>query len=104
MCDDGPREYDTEYTTRYTAQARRRLAYPHNRGEITRFLVQLEYRRDNDWTPIVRYDHDPASEHGHDVTTEGAHMDVFQNGCKYRTEYIMPVGSADIGLDIAESH
>ena len=104
MCDDSPREYDTEYTTAYNETTRRRVGYSHKRGSVTRFVVQLEYRHDEAWRPVVRYDHDPASKHGHDVTADGLHLDVFRNGRKYRTDYIMPVGSADIGLDIAEAH
>ena len=29
---------------------------------------------------MVRYDHDPASEFGHDATEEGLHIDVYRDG------------------------
>jgi hypothetical protein len=46
----------------------RRIGYSHERGDVTRFVVQVEYRLDGDWHEVVRYDHGPASERGHDVT------------------------------------
>lgn len=100
----GPREYDREYTTRIATTVRRRLGYSHDRGDVTRFVVQLEYRLEGEWTPVVRYDHDPASEHGHDVTDEGLHVDVYRDGEKYRTEYVAPPMPAGVALDFAEDH
>lgn len=61
MTTDGPRGYDREFIDAVGGSARRRLAYSHDRGEITRFVVQLEYRL-NSWQPVVRFDHDPASD------------------------------------------
>lgn len=69
-----------------------------------RFVVQLEYRRNDSWTPVVRYDHNPASEHGHDVTEEGLHIDVYRDGEKYRTEYVAPPMPAGVAVDFAEDH
>jgi hypothetical protein len=62
----------------------------------------LEYRLEGEWIPVVRYDHDPASEHGHDVTDEGLHIDVYRDGDKYRTEYVAPPMPAGVALDSAE--
>lgn len=101
---DAPREYDREYTTRTGAAIRRRLGYTHDRGEVTRFVVQLEYRHGDEWAPVVRYDHDPASVHGHDVTEEGLHVDVYRDGDLYRREYVAPPMPASIALDFAEDH
>ncbi|MDL0124189.1 MULTISPECIES: hypothetical protein [Halobacterium] len=53
------------------------MEYSHDRGDVTRFLVQLEYRLDDTWTEVVRYDHDPKSEFGHNVTEEGLHIDIY---------------------------
>lgn len=33
----------------------------------------------------MQNDHDSASDHGHDVTDEGLHIDVYRDGEKYRT-------------------
>ena len=101
---EGPREYDREYTTREGPTIRRRLGYSHDRGEVTRFVVQLEYLYGDEWTPVVRYDHDPASMHGHDVTDEGLHIDVYRDGETYRQEYVAPPMPAGVALDFAEDH
>ena len=80
---DELREYDREYTTRAGMTVRRRLGYSHDHGEVTRFVVQLEYLYGGEWTPVVRYDHDSASMHGHDVTDDGLHIDVYRDGEKH---------------------
>ena len=99
-----PREYDREFTTPLEYRVRRRIGYSHNRGSITRFVVQLEYRIDDEWFEIVRFDHDPVSEHGHDVTAEGVHMDVYRDGEKLRVEEIFPPMTANEALTFAEEH
>lgn len=71
-------------------EARIRVELETVRGEVRRFVVQLEYERDDGWQPVVRFDHDPDAEHGHDVTQEGLHMDVFRDGEKYRVERGFP--------------
>ena len=73
-------------------------------GDITRFAVQLEYRLDGDWAEIVRFDHDPEGKHGHDVTEEGVHMDVYRDGEKLRSEEIFPPMTANDALTFAEEH
>ena len=99
-----PREYDREFTTPLEYRVRRRIGYSHDRGEITRFVVQLEYRLDGDWAEIVRFDHDPEGKHGHDVTEEGVHMDVYQDGEKLRSEEIFPSMTANEALTFAEEY
>jgi len=99
-----PREYDREFTTPLEYRVRRRIGYSHDRGEITRFVVQLEYRLDGDWVEIVRFDHDPEGTHGHDVTEEGVHMDVYRDGEKLRSEEIFPPMTANEALTFAEGH
>jgi len=59
-------------------------------GTVVRFVVQLEYDLDDEWQPMVRFDHDTRSEGGHDVTQEGLHMDVYRAGEKYRVETGFP--------------
>ena len=35
-----------------------RSAFTTDAGDVTRFVVQLEYWLDGEWQPVVRYDHD----------------------------------------------
>lgn len=103
--DDLARGYDHEIPTTVRPDVRRRFGYSHDRGEVTRFVVQLEYRLDDEWTPIVRYDHDAATDHGgHDVTEEGLHIDIYRNGEKAEQEYLAPPMPAGVALDFAEGH
>lgn len=104
--EDEPREYDREFTTPVEYHARRRLGFDTERGDIVRFVVQLEYRHDDGWRPVVRYDHDDTGESGfaHDVIEDGLHIDIYRNGGKEATEYIAPPLRADIALDRAEDH
>ena len=71
---------------------------------MTRFVVQLEYCVEGEWREVVRYDHDPASVFGHDVTEEGLHIDVYRDDEQYRTEYVAPPMPAGVALDRAEDH
>lgn len=100
----GPRDYDREFTTTRSVRVRRRLGYSHVRGEVTRFVVQLEYRLNGEWVEVVRSDHDPESNHGHDVTAEGVHVDVYRNGEKIRVENLAPPMPAAEALTLAETH
>jgi len=101
---EGSQDYDREYTTQRGTTIRRRVGYSHDHGEVTRFVVQLEYLYGSKWTTVVRYDHDPVSLHGHDVTDEGLHIDVFRNGEKHRREYVAPPMPASVAFDFAEDH
>jgi len=55
-------------------------------GDVTSFLVKLEYNREprlllpDDWCGIARFDHNPVSATGHDVQAEGLHLDVLDAG------------------------
>jgi hypothetical protein len=57
-------------------------------GDVTRFVVQLEYNVEpdpfepGDWRQVARFDHEPEVEMGHDVREEGLHMDVYRDGEK----------------------
>jgi hypothetical protein len=101
---DVPQQYDREYTARVASAVRRHLGYSHDLGEVTRFVVQLEYLYEGEWAPVVRYDHGPGSDHGHDVSEEGLHIDVYRDGGKYREEYVAPPMPAGVALDFAEDH
>ena len=104
MSEDGPREYDHIYEDVVDDRVRRRTGYSRNQQTITRFVAQLEYKLDDEWQPIVRFDHDPAGDHGHDVTTEGVHMDVYRDGQKERVEEVFPPMSARDAFSFAEEH
>jgi len=104
MGEDEPREYDHTYEDVVDYGVRRRAGYSRNRQTITRFVAQLEYRLDGEWHTIVRFDHDPASDHGHDVTTEGVHMDVYRDGQKERVEEVFPPMDATDAFSFAEEH
>ena len=82
-------DYDvTPPPTRLADRVQLRWAFSTDHGEVTAFVVQLEYWLDGDWTAVVRYDHNPDLEAGHDVTREGVHRDVYRDGEKVDTQTI----------------
>lgn len=101
---EDPREYDREFTTPIAYRVRRRIGYSHDRGRVTRFVVQLEYLVDGEWKEMIRFDHDPDSDFGHDVTRNGVHMDVFREGEKIRSEEVFPPMDPTDALTFAEEH
>jgi hypothetical protein len=101
---DEPRDYDREFLTPLGYRTRRRIGYSHEQGDVTRFVVQLEYRRADGWAEVVRFDHDPAGEQSHDVMVDGVHMDVYRDGEKIRSEEVFPPMPADEALTSVEEH
>ena len=99
-----PRDYDKEFTTPLDHRVRRRIGYSHAHGEITRFVVQLEYYLEDDWTEVVRLDHDSNSEVAHDVAGEGIHVDIYRDGEKIRSEKVFPPMPPSEALTFAEDH
>lgn len=99
-----PREYDREFTTPETYWTRRRFGYDTDRGTVTRFVVQIECRLGDEWEVVVRLDHDPESEHGHDVAADGVHLDVYRDGEKLRSETLTPPMEPAAALTYAEEH
>ena len=95
----GLNEYDRVWTAQVGTTVRRRTGLSTDRGSVTQFVVQLEYRHDGEWRPVVRYDHD-----GHDVNEEGLHIDIYRHGEKHATEYITAPLPAGVALDAAEDH
>ena len=79
-----------------------RTAFSTERGEVTRFMIQLEYWLEGDWREVVRYDHDRDAPGGHDITEEGLHRDVYRDGEKIRSEDVSPPIPANEGFDAAE--
>lgn len=47
------------------------------RGTVKEFVVQLHRWQDGVWRPVCQFDHTPSQSGGHDVTTEGIHLDLF---------------------------
>ncbi|GAB7010213.1 DUF7718 family protein [Halorubrum trueperi] len=79
-----------------------RIAFSTERGEVTQFMIQLEYWLEGDWCEVVRYDHDRDAPGGHDITEEGLHRDVYREGKKIRSEDVSPPIPANEGFDAAE--
>ena len=50
------------------------------------------------------HDSEGPKEMAHDVTEDGLHMDIYRDGEKYETEYIVGPLPADVALDLAEDH
>lgn len=63
-----------------------RTAFSTDKGEVAQFMVQLEYWLDGDWQEVIQYSHDRDG--SHNVTEDGLHMDVFQDGMKVCTEIV----------------
>jgi hypothetical protein len=106
---DNPREYDKEFTTRVHRRARRRLGIDVDRGQVKRFVVQLEYLVEinpNVWEPVVRYDHDAegSAEATHDVTEDGLHIDIYRKSEKTDSHELTPPLPANDALNAAEEH
>ena len=101
---DEPVGYHREWTTRTGRRTRRRVGYTHDRGEVVRFVVQLEYKLGDEWETVVRYDHDESGELAHDVSEEGLHIDIYRDGGKHATEFITRPLPAEVGLSLAEDH
>ena len=104
-----PRNYDKEFTTRVHRRARRRLGTDVDRGQVRRFVVQLEYLVDlypEAWEPVVRYDHDAegSAEATHDVTEDGLHIDIYRDGEKVDSHELTPPLPANDALSAAEEH
>lgn len=96
--------YDREWTKPVGPRSRIRVGYTHDGGRVTRFVVQLEYRLDDGWAEVVRADHDESDERSHDVTEEGAHVDVYRDGEKFRTEELSPPTPTGVAFTFAEAH
>jgi hypothetical protein len=57
------------------------------RSEVEEFVVQLYCWHDGAWRLVCQFDHTPSLSDGHDVTTEGVHLDLFDaDGNKVDTE------------------
>ena len=95
---------DREYVKLATRQSRIRVGTTVKDGAVTKFLRQLEYRVGDDVREVVRFDHDPESEGGHNVAQEGLHMDVYRDGEKSRTERTGPPEPPNRALTRAEGH
>lgn len=70
-----------------------------HRGDIVRFVVQLEYGLDgefywpetcDEWQPVARFDHNPRSPDGHDIREEGLHADIYHAEDEYERSTDFP--------------
>lgn len=106
---DDPRDYNKEYTAPGDGPVRRRLGIDVDRGEVRRFVVQLEYSVDplaDEWATVVRYDHDAegSAEATHGVMEEGSYIDIYRDGKKYDIHELTPPVAANDALEVAEDH
>ena len=106
---DDPREYDREFTAHAAHRTRRRLGIDVERGQVSRFVVQLEYLIDpvtDEWATVVRSDHDAegADEASHDVTEDGIHIDIYRDGKKVDTQQLTGPLPANAALGTVEEH
>lgn len=88
-------------TYRYTEYPYARILrdFSTDRGNVTRFVVQLEYGLDgefywpencDEWRQVARFDHNPESPDGHDVRDEGLHLDVYRGDDEYERTWDFP--------------
>jgi hypothetical protein len=66
------------------------VGFARQQGDVTRFLVDLQYTESilsPDYTQIARIDHNPANPTGHDVHSEGIHVDARRKHGQGRTYY-----------------
>lgn len=54
---------------------------------MTEFIVQLYGWVDGEWHLVAQFDHNPTLPNGHDVRSEGIHMDLFRDGEKVDVEF-----------------
>lgn len=100
----GPTGFDSHYVLATSRpDCRIGVGFDTNRGAVQRFLVQLERRRPgsgDDWTQIARVDHNPSSHAGHDLRTEGVHVDVVRRSgdeARIHPTDRRPSGRGDLG-------
>ncbi|PSQ41312.1 hypothetical protein BRD10_00620 [Halobacteriales archaeon SW_12_71_31] len=106
MTDGGPFEYDREWTTSAPGPTptRVRTGLSTRTGDVTAFVVQLEYRHGGEWQPVVRYDHNPQTAEGHDVRRDGLHIEVYRDGRRVRRRQLTAPIPPDRALTRAEEH
>lgn len=82
------------------------------RGEMQYFVVQLEYdiqatptgENEPDWQPVARFDHNTDPAHGHDISVEGLHLDIYKDGEKYTVKTGFPNVSLDTAPEFCERY
>lgn len=97
---------DPESPYRYTEYPYARILRDWDtcRGQVVRFIVQLEYGLDeefywprncDDWRTVARFDHNPQAPDGHDVREEGLHMDIYKKEDEYEKTTDFPYVHVD---------
>jgi hypothetical protein len=90
--------------------ARIRKEVETEQGNVTRFVVQLEYNLNphplepDDWRQVARFDHEPDVEMGHDVRAEGLHMDVYRKEEKVEVRRQFDTPEVNDAPDYCESY
>jgi len=70
---------ERDYMYEFAEGIRLRARFLHSRGFITKFLIQLEKRLEDDWQPVIRYD----NAHGQ------PHMDILdRNGRQISKQWL----------------
>ena len=87
---------------RLSERVQLRHAFSTEKGDVTQFMTQLEFWLDGEWREVIRYDHNPELEAGHDVTEEGLHRDIYREGTKHDTEQVTGPIPANAGFNNAE--
>jgi len=88
---DVPREYDREYTDPLARNLRVRLGYGHDRGLLTRFVLQLEYLVDDGWHEVVRWGQYPLRTDVETALAELLDTDLLDSRPRYDAEAFDPV-------------
>ena len=100
---DSVADYDiTPPPDRLTNRVQLRTAFTAERGEVRRFMTQLEFWLDDEWTEVVRYDHDHDTGGGHNVAEEGLHRDIYRNGVKHDVKQVTGPIQANEAFSYAE--
>lgn len=106
MTEDTPRDYDREFRRSLAGPTQVRIGFDREKDAVERFVVQLEYHHDEEWHTVVRYDHDGTgeSEHAHDVTEDGIHIDIYRDDEKFATEYVAMAQTGAKAFNRVEDH
>lgn len=73
-------EYDREYPVDCDhPQCHIYVRLAKDRGRLRRFAIQLQKYQEltPKWETIAQFDHDPGADMGHDVFSEGLHIDLY---------------------------
>lgn len=99
--------YDRAWTTQHglPGGSQLRFGLTKHDGVPVRFLVQLEYRHEERWLPVARFDHDAFGPVYRNVERVGLHLDVYDpNGVQIGKVDHFPPLPADEAMGRAERY